>query len=131
MRFLLDVNALIALGFANHQFHVRVSNWTGSLRSVPSAEFLTTPITELGFVRVLSQVYGIAIIQAKNSLRELKVTTPVPFGFLIDDQNISTLPAWVKKPKQTTDGHLVALAASNGATLATLDEEILERFKIP
>jgi predicted nucleic acid-binding protein len=55
MRYLLDVNALISLGIRGHIFHTRVANWVASLKSVRTVELATTPITELGFVRILSQ----------------------------------------------------------------------------
>ena len=33
MRYLLDVNALVALGFLEHQFHDWVTNWINDLIS--------------------------------------------------------------------------------------------------
>jgi predicted nucleic acid-binding protein len=53
MKFLLDVIALIAFGVIQHQFHQRVVNWVVDNRS---SIFLTTPITEIGFVRVVANV---------------------------------------------------------------------------
>ena len=44
--------------------------------------------------------------------------------FLPDDVPGDRLPAWVQTPAQTTDGHLLALAAKHGAKLATLDTGI-------
>jgi hypothetical protein len=52
-------------------------------------------------------------------------------AFIPDDRDISHLPAWVKTSKQTTDGHLLQLAAANGAVLATLDERIPGAYLIP
>lgn len=52
MIYLLDVNVLVALGFVNHEFHARVSHWIQSARPLQLA---TCAITELGFIRVLSQ----------------------------------------------------------------------------
>ena len=65
------------------------------------------------------------------SARSLKANSGLPFTFLTDGNDISLLPAWVKTPKQTTDGHLVQLALANGAVLATLDEGIPGAFLIP
>lgn len=48
MRYLLDVNALVALGFLEHEFHARVGRWLLSLARGESYEILTCPITELG-----------------------------------------------------------------------------------
>ena len=133
MKYLLDVNALIALGFTEHIFSVRVSTWAESLMSHQVPEFATTPITELGFVRILSQgsAYGTHVDEARHLLNELKTVSDIKFTFIPDDQDVSLLPAWVKTAKQTTDGHLAQLARSNGAILATLDENIPDSFLIP
>ncbi len=131
MRYLLDVNALIALGFTEHVFCVRVSTWADSLIARQPPEFATTPITELGFVRILSQAYGTRVVDARDLLSELKKVSEIKFSFIPDDQGVSLLPAWVKTARQTTDGHLAELAKSNGAILATLDENIPDSFLIP
>ena len=56
MTYLLDLNAFVALGFINHEFHVRLARWVQS----SSPQLTSCPITELGFVRVLAQApaYG-------------------------------------------------------------------------
>jgi predicted nucleic acid-binding protein len=86
----------------------------------------TCSITELGFVRVLSQapVYGLTVADARNALLRLKRSKVVLFTFVADDHDISHLPAWAKSAKQTTDGHLLQLARAHGAVLATLDQKI-------
>lgn len=131
MRYLLDVNALIALGHTAHEFHPRMADWAKdlSIHSVP--EFATTPITELGFVRIVSHVYSITIEDSKLVLQELKDETNYNFRFIEDGQDASLLPSWVIYSKQTTDGHLVELAYANGCVLATMDEGIPGAFIIP
>ncbi len=52
MRYVLDVNALVALGIFHHQFHERVNAW---ITSQEDARWLTCSITELGFARVIAQ----------------------------------------------------------------------------
>src|SRR5438552_1259715 len=100
MKFLLDVNALIALGVVNHQFHARALTWAGNR---VSSELLTCPITELGFVRVLSQAsYGYTVVQARDLLLEMKKSSSVPLVFIADRNGISELPAWVWSPRQVT-----------------------------
>ncbi len=133
MRFLFDVNALIALGLDQHQFHSRVESWLASLASNRIPQFATCSITELGFVRVVSQIptYNVTVEQAKIQLRQLRESTTYDFQFLTDDHDMSHLPAWVKSAKQTTDGHLAQLAKTNGAMLATLDEGIPGVLLIP
>jgi predicted nucleic acid-binding protein len=130
MNYLLDVNALVALGVIHHQFHSRVASW---VRSEEFARLITCPITELGFTRVLAQApdYGFTIPQARTLLLSLKNNRRLPLAFLPDGNDISQLPAWVKTPKQITDGHLLQLASANGAILATLDERIPGAYLIP
>jgi predicted nucleic acid-binding protein len=128
--YLLDVNALVALGFLKHEFHHRVASWVRA-KQLPS--LATCSITELGFVRVLTQApaYGLTILQAQTLLLRLKETNVLRFSFVSDDHDISRLPAWVKTAKQITDGHLAQLASMNGAVLATLDGKIPGAFLIP
>ncbi len=130
MKYLLDVNALVALGIFHHQFHQRVNAW---ITSQEGAHWLTCSITELGFARVIAQTpdYGFTVQQARTLLLGLKTKSGLPLAFLPDGNDIALLPGWVKAPKQTTDGHLVQLATSNGAALATLDEGIAGAFVIP
>ena len=53
MKYLLDVNALVALGFAEHEMHAQIATW---LQTEGFPGLATCSITELGFVRVLAQV---------------------------------------------------------------------------
>jgi len=128
--YLLDVNALVGLGFSKHVFHDQVESWLASMDRVDLA---TCAITELGFVRILAQLpdHEITVESAREMLALIKATSRASFTFLVDDMGIDKLPAWVKHPKQTTDGHLVALAKAHGATLATLDRKIHGAFLIP
>ena len=133
MTYLLDVNALVALGFLQHEFHERVSTWMSLLASKGVPEIATCSITELGFVRILAQAsqYGFTVALARSLLLRLKAARTLSFRFLPDTQEISQLPAWVKTPKQITDGHLLQLAKSNGAVFATLDRRIPSAVLIP
>ncbi len=133
MRYLLDVNALVALGFLEHEFHERVALWVLSLGKGTRYAMLTCAITELGFVCVLSQApqYGLTVAQLRALLVKLKKQGAIPFEFIADDHDISRLPAWVKTGRQTTDGRLAELARAHDSTLATLDERIPAAFVIP
>jgi uncharacterized protein len=130
MMYLLDVNALVALGFLQHEFHGRVALW---VRRKQPLHLATCSITELGFVRVLSQVpvYGFTIGQARTLLLRLKESAAPAFTLFPDSHGVSHLPAWVKTARQITDGHLAQLAKANGAVLATLDRKIPGAFLIP
>jgi predicted nucleic acid-binding protein len=72
MRYLLDVNALVALGIFHHVFHDRAIAWVTSLKG---ATLMTCSITELGFVRVAAQApaYGFSVQQARTLLLSLKM----------------------------------------------------------
>ncbi|MEJ7624581.1 MAG: hypothetical protein WKF34_11375 [Pyrinomonadaceae bacterium] len=131
MRYLLDVNALVAFGHTEHLFHARVVRWAATVDGNSVPDFATSPITELGFVRVMSQAYGVSIAEAKALLVALKKFEGLNFQFVADDQDASKLPAWVSGAKQTTDGHLLGLASANSCVLATLDERIPGAFLIP
>lgn len=133
MKYLLDVNSLLALSVLHHEFHPRVAAWVERLASNGVPELATCSITELGFVRVLGQAqqYGSSVAQARELLLELKDTKKINCAFIADHHDIRHLPKWVRSPKQTTDGHLVELAKANGAVLATLDRRIPGAFVIP
>ena len=130
MKYLLDVNALVALGFQQHEFHRRVTEW---LRRNSPIHLATCSITELGFIRILAQAqeYGLAVAEARVLLLRLKALHEPRFTVLQDGNDASRLPAWVKTAKQITDGHLAELAKANGAVLATLDKKIPGAFLIP
>src|SRR6202162_1969166 len=133
MKYLLDVNSLVALGFLQHEFHERVVSGVTPVATRGVLELATCSITELGFVRVLAQApqYGFTIAHARTLLLRLKTGNSLKFTFIPDDHDVSHIPAWVKTAKQTTDGHLVQLAKAKSAILATLDERIPGTFLIP
>jgi predicted nucleic acid-binding protein len=133
MTYLLDVNSLLALGVLHHEFHKRVAAWIARLGKKGIPDLATCSITELGFVRVLSQAqqYRFSVVQARELLLLLKASESISCSFIPDGHDISHLPKWVKSPKQTTDWHLVELARANGAQLATLDGKIPGCFFIP
>lgn len=131
MTYLLDVNALVALGFQGHELHERVARW---VRNLPAADdFATCAITELGFGRVLNQAaqYQVSIDDARALLARLRTARKRVFRLMSDDHGAERLPRWVKKGRQTTDGHLAELARAKGAVLATLDKGIPGAWLIP
>ena len=131
MKYLLDVNALVAFGHTEHQFYIRVAEWAAELAKNEIPKFATSSITELGFIRVMSQAYGATVSQAQTLLTGLKESEEYEFMFLANDHDASKLPSWVKRAKDTTDGHLSELAKANGCILATLDIKIPGSFLIP
>jgi uncharacterized protein len=133
MRYLLDVNTLLALVVFEHEFHARAVSWVERLRASSVPELATCSITELGFVRVLGQAqqYGASIAQARELLLKVKSSDGIRWVFIPDDRDISHLPKWVRTAKQTTDGHLADLAKANHAVFATLDRKIPGALLIP
>lgn len=124
MRYLLDVNTLIALAHTGHALHAKAANWFCSV--VSSARgFHTCSISELGFVRV-SVHTGLQpdIETAKKALDALKASSPVRFDLIADDLGAVQLPAFVKRPQAITSGHLLELAKKNSMQLVTLDKHI-------
>lgn len=124
MRYLLDVNTLIALAHTGHALHGKAANWYASVTS--SARGLhTCSITELGFVRV-SVNTGLQpdIATAKGALDALKASSSVRFELIADDLGAAQLPGFVKSPQSITDGHLLELAKKNSMQLVTLDKHI-------
>jgi len=63
MRYLLDVSAVIAMGFDRHEFHDRAIGWLATIVRDQATELATCSVTELGFIRILVQApqYGLAI----------------------------------------------------------------------
>ena len=131
MTYLLDANALIALGISTHEFHGRVDAWLATLR--PSDRLATCALTELAFVRIVPQLPGLgaSVAQAKELLRRLRRQQRLRVEMLADAVGAEHLPAWVETVRQATDGHLVELAKRHSTTLATLDERIPGAFLMP
>jgi predicted nucleic acid-binding protein len=131
MRYLLDVNTLVALGHTLHVHHERAGRWLQSV--LPAAENLAScAITELGFVRVSVQS-GLQpdVSAARLALARLKASSPAPFVLCPDDLGADRLPKYVNKPAELTDGHLLELARAHGAQLVTLDCKIPGALLIP
>jgi len=125
MSYLLDVNALIAIGYKKHEFHQRVTLWA------EGKNLLTCSISEIGFVRVLSGLPEAKVTTALccQLLAQMKVGWKMQL--LPDHRSAETLPDWVRSPRQVTDGHLLDLAQANKAHLATTDAGIPGAFLIP
>ena len=131
MIYLLDVNALIAALVTTHEHHHRVSSWLATLSNHDT--LATCSITELSFVRVLVQApqYRVPISSSLKTLQRLRKCSTLKVIQFPDQNSATELPTWVKGGRQITDGHLLKLAISHNASLATLDEGIPNAFLIP
>ncbi len=131
MKWLLDVNALIALAHQGHADHPRVIRWFASLMG-SKAELATCAITELGFVRVSIQAgFENNAPDAAETLRGLKTSSSIPFELIPDVLGAERLPPHVSGAKHVTDGHLLELAKDFSMRLATLDKGIPGADLIP
>ncbi len=133
MSHLLDVNTLVAWGWSDHVHHDRVVQWLMTLKKSRRSLIHTSPIPQLGFVRV-------SVLRARGALTP-KTASEVLAGmikslgarhrFLPDDRTALTWPDWCRAASQTTDAHLLSLANAHGLKLATLDEGIRGAFVVP
>ncbi len=57
-------------------------------------------------------------------LTAIKTASKGRIAFLPDDLSAESLPAYVTRPRDTTDGHLLALARHHAAKLVTFDTNI-------
>ena len=114
MSHLLDVNFLVACGWASHSDHVRANLWLRRAKS-----FATCPVAEMGFLRVsLSPAYAATFEDAMAALTAIIAMRT--HRFLRDGTRAESLPT-VDTAKDVTDAHLVQLARSSRLKLATFD----------
>ena len=133
MRYLLDVNILVAWGWSDHVAHVRPAGWIAATRDDRTSELLTSAIPELGFVRVSVQRTGgrVSVAEAADTLAGMLRSLGEAHNFLPDDRSAGGFPDWCQLASRTTDAHLVQLATAHGAALATLDTGIPGAFVVP
>jgi uncharacterized protein len=126
-RALLDVNVLIALLDPNHIQHGLTQDW---FTDRMGKGWASCPITENGFVRIVSQPnypHPVAIAEAVATLAALMRETDHVFwadSVSLADRNHFD-PERLLSPRQITDSYLLALAAANGGILATLDRRLI------
>lgn len=131
MRYLLDINTLIALAHGAHVHHARAADWYRSVQKSATG-FCTCAITELGFVRVAVQTnLQTDVPAARKALAGLKTSSVIPVHLLADDLGADQLPAFARSPGRLTDGHLLELARKHGAEFVTLDLGIPGAVVVP
>lgn len=116
MKWLLDVDLLCALVWESHERHDEARAWLDA-----GAKVVTSPIAELGFLRVSLRVYSASFENALVGLAE--VTSRAEF--IADDVRAAELPSCT--PAQSTDAHLAVLARRQKLRLGTLDEGLLKQ----
>jgi len=133
VKFLLDVNVLVAWGWSDHVDHERTVTWIAAAKKEQTTLMLTSSIPQLGFVRVSVQRTGgrVTVKEASETLVGMVSTLGARHSFLPDDRSASDFPAWCQAASRTTDAHLLQLAEAHGAKLATLDTGIPGAFIVP
>lgn len=121
---LLDVNALVALGWDSHIHHVRMRKW---FNENAATGWATCPVTESGFVRVSTNPKVLpSPIRSADARRVLAAFRSLAgHRFLVDDVSVvdEDFPSVIGH-RQVTDGHLLALARRRGVRLVTFDAGI-------
>ena len=133
MRYLLDVNILVAWGWVDHLDHERTVHWLASVKRQKESVLMTSPIPELGFIRVsVQRTQGhVTVMEASETLAGMVESLGSRHLFLSDDSSATDLPEWCRHASRTTDAHLVRLADAHEAKLATLDAGITGALLIP
>lgn len=117
MKFLLDVNALVAWHHPSAQGHASFHAWA---KAQGLSHLATCAQSELGFIRVSMQAYRFSLEQAQTALAEMKRAT----GSFVASAPSPKLAAWSATAAKTSDAYLAQVAASNGMKLATFDAGI-------
>jgi toxin-antitoxin system PIN domain toxin len=119
MRYLLDVNALIAAIWTNHPDHAKANAW------LQGKELATCPLSELGFLRISTNPKALnSDMATSRRLLEAFLQKHKPHFIPAD---LPALKSSAQKSEQVTDCYLAELAARKEAKLATLDTGIAHR----
>lgn len=119
MKFLLDVNALVAALVPSSPHHAAFNTWAAQQKPIDLA---TCAITELGFIRVSSAALGFTISDSRKLLQAFRSRGP---GYIADlAAPADDLPGWATRHSQTTDAYLCAVARLHGLQLVTFDTGI-------
>lgn len=124
---LLDVNVLIALLDTRHNFHGPAWQWFDENRS---GGWATCPVTENGFVRIVSNPrYGNSGATPAIAIDLLGQLTAAPDHiFWMDEISLigskSITASNITSHKMVTDIYLLALAVHKGGQLATFDRRL-------
>jgi uncharacterized protein len=130
---LLDVNLLISLLDSAHVHHKPAVEWFSSVGAIDG--WATAPVTENGFVRVVSQIgypnFRLTPAMAAASLARFKDNFPGIHQFWRDEVSLTDASLFdlsvLTGSRQTTDAYLAGLAHHKGGRLATLDSGIAWR----
>jgi hypothetical protein len=127
IRYLLDVNVLIALVDPAHVQHDSVHEWFGR---TGSKAFATCPITENGLIRIVghpkypnSPGPPSVVVDALSAIRALPGHAFWPDSISLTDTELVE-PGLLTSHGRVTDSYLLALAKANRGRLATMDQKL-------
>jgi uncharacterized protein len=128
VRFLLDVNVLVALAFPDHQLNTRAHSW---FRRESGPEWATCALTQAGFLRQAWRVLGgsrAAFGQALAGLeRDCKNPNHEYWSVDTDLRELSdSMRSRLIGPNQIADMQLLMMAHRHKGQLATFDAGIRE-----
>lgn len=124
---LLDVNVLIALVDSEHINHEPAHGW---FKQESRRGWFTCPLTENGFVRIISHPkYPNRVASPGAALDLLRSLTAVDgHGFWPDDVSLTDETLFkadgLLTSSQVTDTYLLGLAVRRGGRLATFDKRL-------
>jgi hypothetical protein len=117
VKYLLDVNALIAVIWTDHSSHAAVESW------IKGKDLATCPLSELGFLRISTnpKALGATMPDARRLLQDFSSKHHVEFV----PADLPALRSSARKSEDVTDCYLAELADSKAMKLATLDKGVM------
>jgi toxin-antitoxin system PIN domain toxin len=124
LSYLLDANALIALGWPAHEHHASMLAW---FKRHAAQGWATTAMTQAAFVRIVSQpafsphvitVARIAEQLLRNTAHPKHRLLPMDFGF---EDVLGCCTGGLYGHRQITDAYLLTTAQRHGCKLVTFD----------
>jgi len=127
--YLLDINVLVALHDQQHVHHEVSHSW---FQEVGQHGWATCPLTENGFVRILSQPqYPNNVVtpaEALTYLQDMLDAYSHTHHFWADSISLTDKtifrPEFIAGHKQITDIYLLGLCQLNGGTFVTCDSTV-------
>lgn len=128
MRFLLDVNVLVAMAFPPHSAHRSAHAW---FQCEPDRQWATCPLTQAGFLRAASRALGGSRHAIREALAGLERDCQSPnHEYWPVDADLRDLTDAQRSrligPNQIADMQLLLLAHRRRGQLATFDTGIRE-----
>ena len=129
MSWLLDANALIALGWPAHEHHARMRSW---FKAHAQQGWATTAVTQSAFVRIVSQpvfagtvipMHQVAELLLRNTAHPHHRLLAMDFGF---EQVLGCCTGGLFGHRQVTDAYLLATALRHHTKLLTFDTGIAQ-----